>query len=70
MFELAHRPQVSARPDRPPPDAVRAFLIESERRIVVHCRSLLERNGLSAEERRRLTRLASEAEAGLQRLMA
>lgn len=70
MFELAHRPQVSARPDRPLPDAVRAFLIESERRIVAHCRSLLERNGLSGEQRRRLTRLASEAEAGLQRLMA
>jgi hypothetical protein len=66
----SHRPQVSERPDRPLPNAVRAFLIESERRIAEHCRSLLERNGLSGEERRRLTRLASKAEVGLQRLMA
>lgn len=67
MFELAYRPQASDR-DHPLADAVRAFLIESERRVVAHCRSLLVRDHLSGEERRRLTRLVGEAEAELQRL--
>ena len=69
MLELAHRPQVSAR-DRHLPDGVRAFLIERERRIIVHCQSLLDRNGLSDEERQRLMHLAREAEGELQRLAA
>ena len=69
MLELAHRPEASER-DRPLPDGVCAFLIESERRVLAHCRSLLDRDGLSGEERRRLTRLASEAETELQRLVA
>ena len=67
MFELAPRPRVSER-DRSLPDDVRAFLIESERRIVAHSRSLLDRGGVSGEERHRLSRLASEAEAELRRL--
>jgi hypothetical protein len=49
---------------------VRAFLMASERRIIVHCQSLLERHGLSGEERQRLVRLAREAEEELQRLVA
>jgi hypothetical protein len=43
---------------------------DSERRVIVHCRSLLERDGLSGEKRRRLTCLATEAEEQLQRLAA
>jgi hypothetical protein len=72
MFELA-TPIDPRSPDRPAPrlpDSVRTFLIESERRVIVHCRSLLGRDGLSDADRRRLTRLASEAEAELQRLAA
>ena len=69
MLELAHRPQVFER-DRHLPDGVRAFLIESERRLIVHCQSLLKGDCLSGDERSRLTRLASEAEAELQRLAA
>jgi hypothetical protein len=69
MLELAHRPQVSVR-DRHLPDGVRAFLIESERRTIVHCQSLLDRHGLSGEERQRLMHLARQAEAELQQLAA
>ena len=69
MLELAHRPQLSER-ERHLPDGVRAFLIESERRVIVHCQNLLKRDGLSGDERDRLARLAREAEAGLQRLVA
>jgi hypothetical protein len=68
-LELVHRPHVSGR-DRQLPDGVRAFLIESERRVIVHCQNLLKRDGLSGNERDRLARLASEAEAELQRLAA
>jgi hypothetical protein len=67
MFELAHRPQASDR-DRSLPDGVRAFSIESERLVVVHRRSLLERDGLSSDEHQRLMRLVSDAEAELRRL--
>ena len=56
--------------DRHLQDGVRAFLIESERRIIVHCQSLLDRHGLSGEERQRLMHLAREAEAELQQLAA
>jgi hypothetical protein len=70
MFELAHRQQISERSDSHLPDAVRAFLIESDRRVIAHCHSLLKGSGLSAEERRRLMRLASEAEAELEHLAA
>jgi hypothetical protein len=47
---------------------VRRFLIESERRIVLHCRKLLQANGLALAERHRLSRLLGEAERDLQRL--
>ena len=69
MLELVHRPQVSER-HRHLPDGVCAFLIESERRVIVHCQNLLKRDGLSGEEHDRLARLAREAEAELQRLAA
>ena len=69
MLELAHRPRVSAR-DCQLPDGVRDLLIESERRIIVHCQNLLERHDLSGEERQRLIHLAHEAKEELQRLAA
>jgi hypothetical protein len=40
-------------------------LVESERRVIVHCQKLLEHQSLSIEERRRLLRLIGEAEARL-----
>jgi len=49
MLELVDRPQV-AESDRHLPDGVRAFLMASERRIIVHCQSLLKLHGLSGEE--------------------
>jgi hypothetical protein len=49
---------------------VRAFLIESERRVLSHCEKLLKQNDLSSDERRRLLRLAGEAQEELERLAA
>jgi hypothetical protein len=46
---------------------VRRFLIERERRIIVHCRKLLDDPNLP-KDHRRLTRLFGEAEARLQDL--
>jgi hypothetical protein len=69
MLEL----QAGTRP--PPPsgwfapsagDQVRRFLIESERRVIVHCRKLLDDQNLPTEDQ--LTRLLGEAEARLQDL--
>jgi hypothetical protein len=50
----------------PADDQVRRFLIESERRVIVRCRKLLDDQNLPTEERRRLMRLVDEAEARLQ----
>jgi hypothetical protein len=47
---------------------VRRFPIESERRVIVHCRKLLDDQNLPTEDHRRLTRLLGEAEARLQDL--
>jgi hypothetical protein len=52
----------------PNPDEVRRFLIESERRVIAHCRKLLETEALSFTERRRLSRILGAAEDELQRL--
>jgi len=52
----------------PTSQEVRRFLIESERRIVLHCRRLLEARGLALAERHRVSRLLGEAERDLQRL--
>ena len=49
-------------------DQVRRFLIERERRVIVHCRKLLDDQNLPTEVHRRLTRLRGEAEARLQDL--
>jgi hypothetical protein len=68
MFEFANRPPPAERRDRPLHDAVRTFLIESERRVTVHCQKLLEQQNLSNDDRRRRMRLAGEAEEELRRL--
>jgi hypothetical protein len=52
----------------PTADRTRRFLIECERRIISHCKKLLDDESLPIEERRRLTRLLNEAEARLQGL--
>ena len=52
------------------PHSVRSFLVESQRRVVEHCRGLLKAQDLAAEHRQRLTRLVEMAEAELQRLHA
>jgi hypothetical protein len=52
----------------PTTEQVRRFLIESERRVVLHCRKLLGAKSLSFEHRRRLTQVLGAAETELQRL--
>lgn len=52
---------------RPLPESVRAFLIESERRVLLHCQKLLAQDP-SDDERQRLLRLAQAAEQEVQRL--
>ncbi len=50
------------------PETVRAFLIESERRVILHCQKLLSQDNLPDGERQRLLRVAAAAEEGMQRL--
>jgi hypothetical protein len=52
------------------PRSVRSFQVESQRKVVEHCRRLLKAHDLAAEHRQRLTRLVEMAEAELQRLHA
>ena len=52
---------------RPLPETVRAFLIESERRVLLHGQRLLAQDP-SGDERQRLLRLAQAAEQEVQRL--
>ena len=54
--------------ERPLPEAVRAFLVESERRVLLHCQRLLVQDDLPDEARKRLDRLALGAERELHRL--
>jgi hypothetical protein len=53
---------------RPLPESVRAFLLESERRVLSHCQTLLAQENLPGGERLRLLRLAKAAEEEMQRL--
>jgi len=69
MLQLADRPS-AFEGDRPLPDMVRAFLIESEGRVLLHCHKLPSQENLPAEERDSLMRLASRAEQELRRLAA
>jgi len=47
---------------------VRAFLVESERRVLLHCEKLLALGNLPGDERQRLLRLATTVEEEMQRL--
>jgi hypothetical protein len=51
-------------------DHIRSFLIESERRVILHCRTLLDDQALPIEERGRVMRLLGEAEERLQGIVA
>jgi hypothetical protein len=52
------------------PPRVRSFLLESQRRVIEHCRGLLTARDLDAEHRHRLTRVVAIAETELQHLVA
>ena len=58
----------ASRGERPLPETVRAFLLESERRVFSHCQKLLAQDNLPGDDRRRLLRLAASAEEEMQRL--
>lgn len=49
-------------------NSVDRFLVESERRVIVHCQKLLRAPNLSVEDQRHLERLLAEAEGRLQEL--
>lgn len=50
------------------PVTVHAFLVRSERRVLEHCRSMLQRKGLADEERQTLLHLAAATQHKLARL--
>jgi hypothetical protein len=52
------------------PSSVQSFLVESQRRVIEHCRRLLKAQDLVAEHHQRLIDLVDMAEAELQRLQA
>jgi hypothetical protein len=54
--------------ERPLPETVRAFLLESERRVLSHCPKLLAQDNLPGHDRQRLLRLAATAEEEMHRL--
>jgi len=58
----------ASRGERPLSETVRTFLIESERRVLLHCEALLVQDNLPGHERQRLLRLAAAAEEEIQRL--
>ena len=71
MLELqaATRPMLGSRRSTQVAEiSVERFLVESERRVIVHCQKLLHAPNLPIEDRRRLERLLTEAEARLQEL--
>ena len=51
-------------------ETARRFLIESERRVIVHCQKLLAANNLPDEHRQRLGRLLEQARDQLRRMAA
>jgi hypothetical protein len=71
MLELqaAPRPMSASRTfARVMENPVERFLVESERRVIVHCQKLLRAPNLLLEDRRPLERLLAEAEGRLQEL--
>lgn len=69
MLELANR-YPPEEYDCSLPEPVRAFLIESEHRVLLHCSKLLENRELPGEDRHRLVYISQRAEAELRRLGA
>lgn len=67
MFNPATQPP-APRGARPFPETVRVFLVESERRVLMHCRRMLAREKLPTDERQRLVSLAIGAEQEISRL--
>jgi hypothetical protein len=51
-----------------PPNPAHAFLLKSERRVILHCEKMLAANGLPDDQRRRLTQISNEAIGQLQQL--
>jgi hypothetical protein len=69
MSKLATRPSAS-QGGRPLPETVRAFLLESEHRVLSHCKKLLAQDNLPDDERQRLLHIAATAGEQMQRLAA
>ena len=67
MFNRATQPP-APRGARPLPETVRVFLMESERRVLMHCRRMLAREKLPTDERQRLVSRAMGAEQEIERL--
>jgi hypothetical protein len=67
MSRIATSPQIYS-DARLLPELVRLFLEKSERRVLLHCQSLLAKEDLSADERQRLLRLAAAAQEEIRRL--
>jgi hypothetical protein len=57
----------ASRGERPLPETLRNFLLDSEQRVLWHCQNLLAQD-LPADERQRLLRLTSVAEKEVARL--
>lgn len=68
MLEITNRPRRSEWVGGDLPNPVRAFLIESEQRVLWHCHKLLQNPELPSEERQRLVGLSEQAEAELRQL--
>jgi hypothetical protein len=71
MLKLQSAPRptsASRRSTRVVENLVERFLMESERRVIVHCQKLLCAPNLLAEDQRRLERLLAEAEGRLHEL--
>ena len=71
MLELQAAPRpmsASRRFTRVVENPVERFLVDSERRVIVHCQKLLDDPKVPIEDRRRLERLLAEAEARLREL--
>jgi len=69
MWDLQTEIRPNSPSDGPPPsaaDRTRRFLIDSERRGILHCEKLLDDRDLLEEERHRLTRLLKESRTRLQ----
>jgi hypothetical protein len=68
-FQAAIRPMPASRTSIQVADnPVDRFLVESERRVIVHCQKLLRAPNLPVEDQRHLERLLAEAEGRLQEL--